>query len=51
VIFGEHGIGALMLVGSAVFAALLYWDQTARGWGAEQEQPGAEPVPAPALRH
>jgi len=51
VIFGEHGIGALMLVGSAVFAALLYWDQTARGWGAEQEQPGAEPVSAPALRH
>ncbi|HWR16143.1 MAG TPA: sodium:solute symporter family protein [Terriglobales bacterium] len=33
----EPGLGALLLVGSAVCAALLYADQTARRWGAEQE--------------
>src|SRR5262249_41352879 len=32
----QPGLGALLLVGSAVSAALLYADQTARGWGAEK---------------
>jgi hypothetical protein len=29
-------LGALLLVGSAACAVLLYMDQTARKWGAEQ---------------
>ena len=33
-IFRQHGLGLLMLLGSAVCAFLLYKEQTARGWGA-----------------
>jgi solute:Na+ symporter, SSS family len=44
-LFKEPGIGAVLLVGSAVCAVLLYLDQTARGWGAEQTDPkGARQV-------
>jgi hypothetical protein len=49
-IFRETGKGALMLVGSVVFAVLLYLDQSARGWGAEKVEPGAEPLPATPAR-
>jgi Na+/proline symporter len=35
-IMKQPGLGALLLVGSAACAVLLYMDQTARKWGAEQ---------------
>jgi solute:Na+ symporter, SSS family len=33
-IFRQHGLGLIMLLGSALCAFLLYKEQTARGWGA-----------------
>ena len=46
-IMKEPGLGLLLLVGSAVCAALLYWDQSSRGWGAES----GEEAPAAVLKH
>jgi SSS family solute:Na+ symporter len=46
-LFKEFGVGIAMFVASAVCAGLLYADQTARGWGAEE----AEDVPAAVLHH
>ena len=41
-IMKEAGLGVGLLIGSAVCAGLLYADQTARKWGAEEEVPQAE---------
>lgn len=46
-IMKQPGVGSMLLVGSAVCAALLYWDQTARGWGAE----ASDEMPAAVLKH
>jgi len=46
-IMKQPGLGLFLLVGSAVCAALLYWDQNSRGWGAED----GEEVPAAVLKH
>jgi TM2 domain-containing membrane protein YozV len=37
-ILNQPGLGIVLLLGAAMCAALLYLDQSRRGWGAEQEQ-------------
>jgi len=36
-IFNQPGLGMVLLVGSLIFAFLLYKEQSRRGWGAEQD--------------
>ena len=46
ILFKQPGLGAVLLVGSAICAVLLYLDQSSRGWGAEKEGEPLPPVPA-----
>ena len=45
-LFKQPGLGAVLLVGSAICAVLLYLDQSSRGRGAEKEGEPLPPVPA-----
>ena len=46
-IMKQPGFGALLMVGSAACAWILYKEQSARGWGAEH----ADNLPEPVLKH
>jgi Na+/proline symporter len=46
-IMKQPGLGAMLLMGSAVCAGLLYVDQSSRGWGAEK----TEELPEAVLKH
>ena len=45
-IFRQHGLGLLMLLGSAVCAFLLYKEQSSRGWGAGSPEAAADDLSA-----
>jgi hypothetical protein len=45
-ILNQPGLGITLLIASVVCATLLYFEQSRRGWGAEQDQRPAGSQPA-----